>query len=103
MPRLTIPFFTTGWINSRIYVKLYRIGMGMWRNRNTRSTQNAMALRPCGFKSHHAHKMPKPKLPLKDFKWSPELAYVVGLLVTDGCLSSDGRHIIMRSSEKPLL
>lgn len=35
----------------------------------------------------------------KDFKWSTNLAYAVGLLATDGCLSSDGRHIIMRSSE----
>ncbi len=27
----------------------------MWRNWLTRSTQNAMASRPCGFESHHAH------------------------------------------------
>ena len=38
-----------------------------------------------------------------DFVWTPELAYIIGLLVTDGCLSKDGRHIIMRSSEKSLL
>lgn len=31
------------------------------------------------------------------------LAYAIGLLVTDGCLSNDGRHIIMRSSEKEQL
>lgn len=47
--------------------------------------------------------MPKQKLPFKDFKWSPHLAYAVGLLVTDGCLSKDGRHITMRSAEPPLL
>lgn len=43
--------------------------------------------------------MAKPKLPDKDFEWSPSLAYIIGLLVTDGCLSNDGRHIIMRSVE----
>jgi len=47
--------------------------------------------------------MPKPKLPYKNFKWTPKLAYVVGLLVTDGNLSKDGRHIIMRSSDRSLL
>jgi hypothetical protein len=47
--------------------------------------------------------MPKAKLPDKDFKWSPELAYVIGLITTDGSLSSDGRHIIMRSSDIQLL
>lgn len=47
--------------------------------------------------------MPRSPLPLKEFKWTPELAYVVGLLATDGCLSKDGRHIIMRSSDKDLL
>jgi hypothetical protein len=47
--------------------------------------------------------MPKSKLPPKDFKWTPELAYIVGLLATDGNLSGDGRHIIMRSSDRSLL
>ena len=45
----------------------------------------------------------KKRLPDKDFIWTPALAYAVGLIVTDGNLSSDGRHIIMRSSEKQLL
>ena len=47
--------------------------------------------------------MAKPKLPDKNFSWTAKLAYIVGLLVTDGCLSNDGRHIIMRSSEIKLL
>lgn len=47
--------------------------------------------------------MSKTKLPDKDFEWTPELAYAVGLLTTDGNLSKDGRHIIMRSSDLPLL
>lgn len=42
------------------------------------------------------------KLP-KDFEWTPQLAYIIGLLVTDGNLSNDGRHIIMRSSDIDLL
>lgn len=47
--------------------------------------------------------MPKAKLPFKEFKWSPKLAYVVGLLVTDGCLSNNGRSVILRSSDYSLL
>ena len=47
--------------------------------------------------------MPKTKLPPKEFVWTPELAYMVGLLATDGNLSKDGRHIIMRSSDIDLL
>lgn len=47
--------------------------------------------------------MPKPKLPNKNFKWTPNLAYIVGLLTTDGNLSKDGRHITMRSSDVQLL
>lgn len=47
--------------------------------------------------------MPRHKLPDKNFDWTPELAYVIGLLTTDGNLSKDGRHIIMRSSDLQLL
>ncbi len=47
--------------------------------------------------------MPKEKLPFKEFQWTPELAYAVGLIATDGNLSPDGRHITLRSSEKILL
>lgn len=43
--------------------------------------------------------MPKAKLPDKDFKWTPKLAYAIGLLVTDGNLSGDGRHITFRSCD----
>lgn len=32
--------------------------------------------------------------------WSPELAYVVGLIATDGYLSSDKRHISFTSKDK---
>jgi len=47
--------------------------------------------------------MPKPKLPNRNFKWTPKLAYIIGLLTTDGNLSKDGRHITMRSSDVQLL
>jgi len=39
---------------------------------------------------------PKRKEPLRQ---TPELAYAVGLLVTDGCLSSSGRHIDLTSKD----
>ncbi len=35
-------------------------------------------------------------------KWSPELAYVIGLLTSDGNLSPDGRHIAFTSKDLEL-
>lgn len=32
--------------------------------------------------------------------WSPELAYAIGLIATDGCLSKDGRHLDFTSKDK---
>lgn len=32
-------------------------------------------------------------------KWSPEFAYAIGLIVTDGSLSKDGRHIVLVSKD----
>lgn len=40
---------------------------------------------------------PKPRR--KEVIWSPEMAYAVGLLVTDGSLSVDGRHIDLTSRD----
>lgn len=47
--------------------------------------------------------MSKAKLPYKEFPWTFELAYAIGLIVTDGNLSKDCRHINLRSSDKELL
>lgn len=47
--------------------------------------------------------MPKQLLPAYSLPWSPDLAYVVGLLVTDGHLSSDGRHIVYKSIDRDLV
>ncbi len=47
--------------------------------------------------------MAKKRLPDKNFKWTNDLAYVIGLITTDGNLSKDKRHIIMRSSDVQLL
>jgi hypothetical protein len=35
--------------------------------------------------------------------WSPELAYAVGIIATDGNLSSDGRHLAVSSQDVDLL
>lgn len=35
--------------------------------------------------------------------WSPETAYVVGLIATDGNLSGDGRHLTLTSIDRDLL
>jgi hypothetical protein len=39
----------------------------------------------------------------KTYAWTPKLAYAVGLITTDGNLSSDKRHISLTSSDKQLL
>lgn len=39
----------------------------------------------------------------EEVRWSAELAYAVGLLTTDGCLSSDGRHIDLTSKDREQL
>ncbi|MBU6323488.1 MAG: hypothetical protein KGI41_02100 [Patescibacteria group bacterium] len=39
----------------------------------------------------------KPKR--REVVWSPELAYAVGLIATDGNLSSDGRHLSLTSKD----
>jgi len=36
-------------------------------------------------------------------KWSPEFAYAIGLLTTDGNLSSDRRHINFTSKDRNLV
>lgn len=40
--------------------------------------------------------------PIK-IEWSPEFAYAIGLLVTDGSLSKDGRHINFTSKDGELV
>ena len=45
---------------------------------------------------------PEPKYRL-DTTWRAELAYAVGLIATDGCLSGDGRHIDFTSKDRELV
>jgi len=47
--------------------------------------------------------MPAHKLPNRNFRFNKNLAYVIGLIVTDGSLSSSRRHIIMTSADKDQL
>lgn len=46
-----------------------------------------------------------PQLGLKysNPEWSPALAYAIGIIATDGNLSSDGRHLVVRSKDYQLL
>ncbi|OGG44343.1 hypothetical protein A2841_00970 [Candidatus Kaiserbacteria bacterium RIFCSPHIGHO2_01_FULL_48_10] len=45
-----------------------------------------------------ARRGPKPKGKVR-IQWSPNFAYAIGLIATDGCLSSDKRHIDFTSKE----
>jgi hypothetical protein len=45
---------------------------------------------------------PKPKGKV-EIKWSANFAYAVGLIVSDGCLSNDGRHIVFTSKDIELI
>jgi hypothetical protein len=38
-----------------------------------------------------------------EVRWSPEIAYAVGLIATDGCLSTSGRHIELTSKDEEQL
>jgi hypothetical protein len=44
----------------------------------------------------------RPKGKVK-IKWSPNFAYAIGLLATDGCLQKDGRHIDLTSKDEEQL
>lgn len=44
---------------------------------------------------------PKPKGKVK-IEWSSDFAYAIGLIVSDGNLSSDGRHILFTSKDNEL-
>ncbi len=35
-----------------------------------------------------------------EIKWSPNFAYAMGLIVSDGCVSKDGRHILFVSKDE---
>jgi len=43
--------------------------------------------------------------PLEKVKieWTPDFAYAIGLITTDGCLSGDGRHIDLTSKDKEMI
>jgi hypothetical protein len=41
--------------------------------------------------------------PENGFAWSADLAYIVGLIATDGCLYQDGRHLTITSKDLDLL
>lgn len=47
--------------------------------------------------------MSRAKLQNKNFNWTPELAYAIGLITTDGSLSKDRRHIDFTSKDKVLI
>ena len=47
-------------------------------------------------------KIMKPQNKVK-IKWSPEFAYAIGLLTTDGCLSKDGRHLTFTSKDLEMI
>ncbi len=38
-----------------------------------------------------------------DVEWSPDFSYAIGLLASDGCVSSDGRHLTLVSKDREQL
>jgi hypothetical protein len=50
-----------------------------------------------------APKVPRQRLTRTKISWTPDLAYVVGLLTTDGYISKDKRHIVLVSTDTQLL
>ncbi len=43
--------------------------------------------------------LPKVRVNKVNIAWSPNFAYAIGLIVSDGCLSGDGRHISFVSKD----
>src|SRR5207237_9109970 len=88
-----------------------RVGKG-WAKGLTAATDARIAQRgaiPRGPRGRYRRHVPYEKdrrlrgyrtLPLE---WSQIMAYVVGLLATDGCLSKDRRHIILTSCDRQLV
>ena len=53
--------------------------------------------------AHLGLKYKRRQIKRNNFAWSFELAYVVGLITTDGNLSKDGRHLEFTSKDKELV
>ena len=60
-------------------------------------------LRRFGIQARPRGPVPRRMLGLEDIVWSPDLAYAVGLLATDGNLSSDRRHMSFISKDRDLV
>src|SRR5881409_493926 len=58
---------------------------------------------------HEIASLPRGPIPLgrtisaPQHGWSPELAWAIGLIATDGNLSPDGRHLVVRSKDRDML
>lgn len=51
----------------------------------------------------YRQKYPRLRTPKQDGEWTRELAYAVGLIATDGCLSSDNKTVVQVSKDRELL
>jgi len=60
-------------------------------------------LRRFGIPARKRGRLPQAKTLNGDIEWSPNLAYAVGLIATDGNLSGDGRHLAVASKDRDLL
>ena len=61
--------------------------------------KNPIDISPC---PHYTSDMANPKGRV-NITWSPNFAYAIGLLVTDGNLSRDGRHFSFTSKDLELV
>ena len=69
------------------------------------ATTIARRMREYGLPTSRDHEEYWKRVPDKGIRchWTPEIAYAVGLIVTDGSLSLDGRHITFTSSDYQLV
>jgi hypothetical protein len=66
-----------------------------------RLTRFHIPIRPRGPCPRHAHR--RRRVAPVWSTWSPAIAYAIGLIATDGNLSSDGRHLSIPSKDLDLL
>ena len=71
---------------------------GLTAATDDRIARNAVAHRGLRYRPRHGDR--RALIPLE---WSPRMAYIVGLMATDGCLVGDRRHLALTSADIDLL
>jgi len=87
----------------RLYVDERLTGREIARQLDCGEITILRRLRRFGIRARPRGPLHQAKTLNSDTRWSPNLAYAVGLIATDGNLSGDGRHLSVASKDRDLL